>query len=138
MTYQAMAADLLEFLNTIKSEHTHHPGSPSAKTYPGINPPITLVGHSLGGKTVTTLALHPDLPEGLIGHLVVEDISPKRAGLSDDFQAYIKAMKAVLERKSGSRKEADMHFTEKLAALKAKAPTIDSVRTLGRAIGVRP
>ena len=127
MTYQAMAADLLAFLNTIQSEHTHHPGSPS---YPGVKPPFTLVGHSLGGKTVTALALHPDLPKGVIGHLVVEDISPKRARLSNDFQAYIKGMKAVLEQKSGTRKAADTNLTERLTALKEKAPEIDTVRAI--------
>jgi len=128
MTYQAMAADLLAFLNTIQLQHTHPPDSSSAKVYPGIKPPITLVGHSLGGKTATALALHPDLPEGLIGHLVVEDVSPKRERFRNDFQAYIKGMKGVLEQRSGSRKEADMHLTEKLADLKKKAPTIDTVR----------
>jgi pimeloyl-ACP methyl ester carboxylesterase len=128
MTYQAMATDLLAFLKTIQFQHTHHPGLPSAKTYPGIKQPMTLVGHSLGGKTAMALALHPDLPEGLIGHLVVEDVSPKRTKLSGDFQAYVKGMRAVLERKSGSRKEADSHLTEKLTDLKAKEPTIDTVR----------
>jgi pimeloyl-ACP methyl ester carboxylesterase len=130
MSYEAMAADLFAFLKTIQSEHTHHPSlpSPSAETYPGIKPPITLVGHSLGGKTVTALALHPDLPEGLIGHLVVEDISPKRAQFSDDFQAYVEGMKAVLEQRSRSRAEADAHLADKLAALRERAPTIDTVR----------
>ena len=78
------------------------------------------------------LALHPDLPEGLIGHLVVEDVSPNRVQLSSDFQAYIKAMKAVLELKSGSRKEADVHLTERLTDLKMKEPTIDTVRFVAR------
>ena len=123
-----MAADLLAFLKTIQSQHAHHPGSSSGKTYPGIKPPLTLIGHSLGGKTAMALALHPDLPEGLIGHLVVEDVSPNRVRLSRDFQAYIKAMKAVLELKSGSRKEADVHLTEKLTELKMMEPTIDTVR----------
>jgi len=133
-----MAADLLAFLKTIQSEHTHHPASSSSRTYPRIKPPITLVGHSLGGKTVMALALHPDLPAGLIGHLVVEDISPKRARFSDDFQAYIEGMKAVLEQKSGSRKEADTNLTEKLAALREKAPTIDTVRIIRFINAVRP
>jgi hypothetical protein len=77
------------------------------------------------------IALHPGIPKGLIGHLVVEDISPRRARLSDEFQAYIEGMKAVLERKSGSRKEADIHLTEKLAALKEKTPEIDTVSVAG-------
>ena len=122
-----MAADLLAFLKSIQLQHSHHSASPSAKTYPGIKPPITIVGHSLGGKTAMALALHPDLPNGLIGHLVVEDVSPKRARFSSDFQAYIKGMKAVLEQQSGSRKEADMHLTEKLTDLKNKEPSIDTV-----------
>ena len=136
MTYQAMAADLLAFLKTVQLQHSHHPGSPSAKIYPGIEPPITLVGHSLGGKTAMALALHPDLPEGLIGHLVVEDVSPKRAKFSGDFLAYVKSMKAVLEQKSGSRKEADIHLTEKLTDLKMKEPTIDTVRATGWLYGI--
>ena len=79
---------------------------------------------------MTTLALHPDTPGGLIGHLVVEDMSPKRARLSDDFRAYIEGMKEVLEQKSGSRKEADTHLTERLTALKEKVPSIDMVRAI--------
>ena len=133
MTHQAMAADLLAFLKNIQSQHGHHhPISPSAKTFPGVKPPITIVGHSLGGKAAMALALHPDLPEGLIGHLVVEDVSPNRAKLSSDFYAYIKGMKAVLEQQSGSRKEADMHLTEKLTGLKKEDPTIDTVRVVSK------
>ena len=133
MTHQAMAADLLAFLKNIQSQHGHHhPISPSAKTYPGIKPPITIVGHSLGGKTAMALALHPDLPEGLIGHLVMEDVSPNRVKLSRDFYAYIKGMQAVLEQRSGSRKEADMHLTAKLTDLKKEDPAIDTVRVVSK------
>jgi hypothetical protein len=80
------------------------------------------VGHSLGGKTVAALALHPGLPRGLIGHLVVEDIAPKRARMSADFEAYIAGMNAVLERVCTSRKEADACPAEKLTALKEVTP----------------
>lgn len=63
--------------------------------------PVTLVGHSMGGKVAMVLALrHPELVE----RLCVVDISPVAQGASEEFAGYIAAMQAMdldaLERRS--------------------------------------
>ena len=51
--------------------------------------PVTLVGHSMGGKVAMVLALrHPELVE----RLCVVDIAPVDYGSSDEFQGYVEAM----------------------------------------------
>lgn len=70
------------------------------------------------------LALHPELPPGVLGKLVVEDIAPKRAPLSKDFQAYVKAMDEILNKKVSSRKQADETLRDVLDAI----PGVDGVR----------
>jgi hypothetical protein len=50
----------------------------------------------------------------LIGHLVVEDMAPKRARMSADFEAYVAGMNSILERGCTSRKEAGGCLAEKL------------------------
>lgn len=98
MTYPAMAADLYRFLEHISTE------SPA---------PISLLGHSLGGKVVMSLALHPalSLPNSRISpiaNLIIEDIAPTRGRLSREFQGYAKAMQQMaLDKTITSRKEAD-------------------------------
>ena len=77
--------------------------------------PVTLVGHSMGGKVAMQLALRR--PE-LLGALVVVDIAPVEyplsGGRTDDpheehspFAAYIEAMQAIDLTALGSRQEAD-------------------------------
>ena len=63
--------------------------------------PVTLVGHSLGGKVAMILALrHPDRVE----RLCVVDVSPVGYGNAREFAGYITAMQAMdldaLERRS--------------------------------------
>lgn len=54
--------------------------------------PVTLVGHSLGGKTAMVLALlHPDR----VGRLVVADISPVAYATGREFAGYLQAMRAL-------------------------------------------
>ena len=53
-----------------------------------------------------SVALDPELPEGLLENLIVEDIAPSKGALSPEFQGYIQGMKAVDAAKVKSRKEA--------------------------------
>lgn len=67
----------------------------------GADDPVTLVGHSMGGKAAMVLALrHPELVE----RLCVVDISPVAQPASDEFAGYIRAMQELdltrLERRS--------------------------------------
>lgn len=60
-------------------------------TLPG-DEPVTVVGHSLGGKVAMMLALlHPDRVE----RLVVADISPVDYAASREFPGYFAAMRAL-------------------------------------------
>ena len=88
-----MAADLLRFLKSISSN--------------GSNGDISLLGHSMGGKAVMTLALHPDTPSNLLRTLIVEDISPIKGKLTPEFQEYALAMRRIMDMKCTDRKQAD-------------------------------
>lgn len=95
-----------------------------AEDLAGYGEPVTLVGHSMGGKVAMTLALRR--PE-LLRALVVVDIAPVeypvQGGRTDDedeeaspFAAYIAAMKAMDLGALESRADAD-------AALKTAVPS---------------
>lgn len=96
MTNMAMAADLLRFLKTVSSN----------------GPDINLLGHSMGGKAVMTLALHPDIPSNLLRSLIVEDISPTKGRLTKEFEAYARAMRRIMDTKCTDRKQADQVLQE--------------------------
>jgi pimeloyl-ACP methyl ester carboxylesterase len=94
-----------------------------------LDEPVTLVGHSMGGKVAMQLALRE--PE-LLRALVVVDVAPsdypETGGRTDDpdeeaspFAAYIAAMKAIDLGSLAGREEAD-------AALRAVVPS-DTVRS---------
>ena len=72
MSYPAMAADVADLL-------VH-----------GAHRPVTLVGHSMGGKAAMALAL---ARPGLVRQLVVVDVAPIAYGSS--FASYAKAMRAA-------------------------------------------
>jgi pimeloyl-ACP methyl ester carboxylesterase len=72
-------------------------------------PPVALVGHSLGGKLAMVLALrHP----GLVERLCVVDVSPVTYSHSDEFAGYIDAMLSVDLHGLERRDEADAALAE--------------------------
>lgn len=79
--------------------------------------PVTLVGHSLGGKVAMRLALrHP----GLVGRLAVIDMSPVAARVGD-FSHYTEAMLGL-----------DLqHLTDRRQIESALAPAVQDERVLG-------
>ena len=73
--------------------------------------PITLVGHSMGGKVAMRLALrHPEL----LSRLVVADMSPVARSGNDDFQHLIDSLLSLDLDRLGSRKDADDALAEKI------------------------
>lgn len=95
MTYPLMAADVRSFIE---------------RTALG---PVTLIGHSMGGKTAMRLALGAP---SLIERLVVVDIAP--ADYEHGFGAYVEAMQAIDVAALSSRGEVD----DRLAATVPEAP----------------
>ncbi|TFY66848.1 hypothetical protein EVG20_g4241 [Dentipellis fragilis] len=77
MNYDVMATDVLHFMESHSLTN------------------VSLLGHSMGGKAAMALALSPQLPEGLLQHLIVADIAPSRGRLSKEFQSYIRAMQEI-------------------------------------------
>lgn len=58
----------------------------------GGSEPVSLLGHSMGGKVAMAVALrNPDL----VSKLVVEDVSPVRAEGKDNFGQYVRGMRAL-------------------------------------------
>lgn len=58
------------------------------------------------------LALNPSLPSHVLQNLIVADIAPIRAELSNEFKLYIEAMKRIESMKLQTRKEATQVLTE--------------------------
>ncbi|TIA87527.1 hypothetical protein E3P99_03121 [Wallemia hederae] len=84
--YEHMAADVAAFIESQKLDK------------------VTLVGHSMGGKVVMALALkHPHL----LRRLVVADMSPQIAKISEEFLAYTQKMVEIEHANVRSKKEAD-------------------------------
>lgn len=94
MNYSAMAEDVLNFCSEHSLRH------------------ISLLGHSMGGKVVMSLALNADIPKDLLAQLIVADIAPSRGALSPEFQSYVKAMKRIEEEGVASRKDAQHILAE--------------------------
>ncbi|KAG1845326.1 alpha beta-hydrolase [Suillus subalutaceus] len=94
MTYSHMAADVLSFCQ----KHSLRD--------------ISLMGHSMGGKVAMALALHPELPSDLLADLIVSDIAPVRAKVSQDTVQHIRAMEIIQAGNISTRKEADEIMSE--------------------------
>jgi len=66
--------------------------------------PVTLVGHSMGGKAAMLLALrHP----ALVDRLCVVDVAPVAYRHGSEFAGYVEAMRAIELDELGRRSEAD-------------------------------
>ena len=71
--------------------------------------PVTLVGHSMGGKVAMVLALrHP----ALVARLCVVDIAPVDYGGSTEFTAYVEVMRGLDLDSVHRRSDADEALTE--------------------------
>ncbi|KAJ7102658.1 alpha beta-hydrolase [Mycena crocata] len=94
MTYSAMAADVIHFIQ----QHSLSD--------------VSLIGHSMGGKVAMTVALNSSLH---LSNLIVVDIAPARGELSNEFKDYITAMKKIEAAQVSTRKEASeiLHNYEK-------------------------
>lgn len=88
MNYEAMAADVIHFLQSHSLSK------------------VSLLGHSMGGKVAMAVALSADLPTSAIEHLIVADIAPSGAFISSEFQGYIEAMRKIEKSRVSSRQEA--------------------------------
>jgi pimeloyl-ACP methyl ester carboxylesterase len=67
MRYDEMAQDLMRFFDDHKIRNA------------------VLVGHSMGGKAVQSMALYKKLPSDYLSHLISVDMSPARGPLSTEF-----------------------------------------------------
>ncbi|KAI6025657.1 hypothetical protein F5J12DRAFT_809592 [Pisolithus orientalis] len=94
MTYLHMAADVLGFIRTLSLSN------------------VSLLGHSITllkgvAKLAMTLALHPETPADILTKVVVSDIAPVRAKVSEDTVLHIKGMETIEGNGITTRKEAD-------------------------------
>lgn len=89
MRYDEMADDLMRFFD----DHNIRKAA--------------LVGHSMGGKAVQSMALSKKLPSDYLHHLISVDMSPARGPLSKEFAQYTDGMLKIEEAKCSSRQQAD-------------------------------
>lgn len=79
-----------------------------------------------------TLALHPELPSNLLTDLIVSDISPVRAKVSQDTVQHIHAMERIDASNIYTKKEADEILSEhEKVSLTVLVPFGISVISLG-------
>ncbi|KIL65677.1 hypothetical protein M378DRAFT_186333 [Amanita muscaria Koide BX008] len=91
MTYEHMATDVLHFFKKHKLQD------------------VCLLGHSMGGKVAMSVALNQNSTldnEDAISSLIVADIAPIRATLSQDFVEYIHIMSKIEQMGLKTRSEA--------------------------------
>jgi pimeloyl-ACP methyl ester carboxylesterase len=106
--WTAVAKALADDHRTVLVDLPHHGRSPWSERFDyvdvadqladmlrdlfGADDPVTLVGHSMGGKAAMVTALRT--PE-LVGRLCVVDIAPVDYGGSDEFAGYVETMQAL-------------------------------------------
>lgn len=87
--------------------------------------PVTLVGHSMGGKAAMVLTLrHPQLVE----RLCVVDVSPVSYTHGDEFRGYIDAMQALDLDAVESRTDADRALAEEVPHPTVRAFFLQNLR----------
>lgn len=87
--------------------------------------PVTLVGHSMGGKAAMVLALrHPQL----VSRLCVVDVSPVAYAHGSEFRGYIDAMQAMDLGTLGSRAEADELLTPAVRSTTVRSFLLQNLR----------
>jgi len=90
--------------------------------------PVTLVGHSLGGKVAMLVALrHPDR----VDRLCVVDMSPVAYPSARDFQVYVTAMKAMDLAGIDTREDADRALTVAVPQSSVRAFLLQNLRREG-------
>lgn len=93
LDYGALAADVVAFLDKHDLGRVH------------------LLGHSMGGKTAMTLALHhPDR----VDRLVVADIAPR--AYPPKHLEILEALRAAAPERAGNRKEVDRQLADRIAS----------------------
>lgn len=92
--------------------------------------PVTLVGHSMGGKVAMVLALrHPEL----VARLVVVDISPVDYAGVTEFTGYVEAMRGLDLAALGRRSDADGALTEAVPSRTVRDFLLQNLRREGDA-----
>jgi pimeloyl-ACP methyl ester carboxylesterase len=90
--------------------------------------PVTLVGHSLGGKVAMVLTLRrPDL----VARLCVVDVAPVRYDNSSEFAGYIRAMQALDLAALGTRGDADERLRDAVPNHTVRAFLLQNLRREG-------
>ena len=80
--------------------------------------PVTLIGHSLGGRTAMTMALSP--ASTLIDKLVIADIAPTSSSAQIanwKVPTYIKILQGVDLDKFATRTEVDQYISDKITVI---------------------
>lgn len=90
--------------------------------------PVTLIGHSLGGKVAMRLALRR--PE-LVDRLMVIDISPARNEAVSDFQTLVSALRSLRLEDLSSRTEADQLLADKIPDVVVRQFLLQNLRHKG-------
>ncbi|WP_445258025.1 alpha/beta fold hydrolase [Nocardioides aurantiacus] len=90
--------------------------------------PVTLVGHSMGGKVAMTLALrHP----ARVARLAVVDVAPTDYGGSSEFAAYVEAMQGLDLAAVHRRSDADEALTAAVPSPTVRSFLLQNLRRDG-------
>ncbi len=115
VTYEGMAAAVIDLLRTLGE-------------------PVTLVGHSMGGKVAMLVALTEPT---LVRRLVVVDISPV-VRATDDFTVYLDAMRSLDLSAITTRADADALMREAAPDPTVRAFLLQSLQRTGTGWAWRP
>jgi pimeloyl-ACP methyl ester carboxylesterase len=90
--------------------------------------PVTLVGHSMGGKVAMLLALrHPEL----VARLCVVDISPVGYGRTGEFAGYVSAMRGLALDRLPQRSDADLAMRDAVPNTAVRSFLLQNLRREG-------